>query len=138
MSSPSDPSKLANLKRPDDVVTIRFLSSVLTSLNDLVILHNPTANPNNSDNNLQFFNHLATMFNTGSHGGLSIAVTGKLDEEGPMVTIVVSRNFSRSDLKPEPNQPDALQSPDSESFGFSVLTLPPTSITVAKVHEEIT
>ena len=139
---------MASVKRPDDAITIRFLSSVLSSLNHKVVQQAPlwslswrapTPSRDDSDPELQFFNHLATMFDTGSYGGLAIAVTGKYDEEGPMVTIVVSRNSSRSDMKPEPNhcQPDALQRPGSESVGFSVLTLPPTSITVAKVHEEI-
>ena len=119
-ASPSaSPSKMASVKRPDDVTTIRFLSSVLSSLNHKVVQQAPlwslswrapTPSRDDSDPELQFFNHLATMFDTGSYGGLAIAVTGKYDEEGPMVTIVVSRNSSRSDMKPEPNhcQPDAL------------------------------
>ena len=131
------PSNLISVERPDDVATIRFLSSVLSSLNDKVILRTPTANPNASDVDLQFFNHLATMFDTGSHEGLGIAVTGKFDEEGPMVTIVVSRNSSRNDVMTEPNQPDASQSLRSESLGFRVLNLPPSSITVDEIHREI-
>ena len=146
MSSPStsmSSPESVSLKRPDDVATIRFLSSVLSSLNfDQVTLHPPTSISKNSHHDLQFFSHLATMFNTGSYGGLDIAVTGKFDQQGPMVTIVASgsRNSSRSDTKTEPTQPSVLaQGSGSESeLGFSILALPISAITVDAIDREIT
>ena len=81
------------------------------------------------------------MFNIGSYGRLDIAVTGKFDQQGPMVTIVASgsRNSFRSDTKTEPTQPGASQGSGSESeLGFSILSLPISTITVDAIDREIT
>ena len=125
--------------RPDDVSTIRLLSSVLSSLNDEIPLPiqplaSSTSHGSPVHDDFEFFNHLATMLNTGEHDGLDVAVTGKFDDRGPMVTVVVSRNSP-------PGNPDShtatTETREPNPLGFTMSTIRSSGISSADIRNEV-
>ena len=133
MFSPSTSSS-DTAKRPDDLAIIRILSTVLSNLEyEKVPWYPPDSKV---DENLQFFNYLSVILDNGACPGLSLAATGKFDEQGPMVTIVVSRDPSEEGTSTEPAELGDLHACDSEPLGFSVSDIEPSSITAEDIEGE--